>query len=50
MGLNGELARSGIKITKIYPSWADTNMLNSPSYEIKRRKKRLPLWWIHRKW
>lgn len=41
MALKGELAKSGISITNIYPFWANTNILNSPSYG-KARARRVP--------
>lgn len=41
MALYGELSKMGISVTNIYPFWADTNILNSPSYGQKRAK-RLP--------
>jgi short-subunit dehydrogenase len=37
--LSGELSKRGIKVTNIYPFWADTNILNSPSYGQKRAKR-----------
>lgn len=39
MALSGELANSGISVTNIYPFWADTNILNSPSYGSKRARR-----------
>lgn len=39
MALSGELSKSGISVTNIYPFWADTNILNSPSYGNKRAKR-----------
>lgn len=39
MALSGELPKSGISITNVYPFWADTNILNSPSYGNKRAKR-----------
>lgn len=41
MALRGELTKSGISISNIYPFWANTNILNSPSYG-KARAKRVP--------
>lgn len=41
MALHGELATSGISVTNIYPFWADTHILDSPSYG-KKRVKRVP--------
>jgi len=39
MALSGELSKRGIAVTNIYPFWADTNILNSPSYGQKRAKR-----------
>ena len=39
MALSGELAGTGVGVTNIYPFWADTNILNSPSYGSKRAKR-----------
>jgi short-subunit dehydrogenase len=39
MALSGELSKTGISVTTIYPFWADTNILNSPSYGGKRAKR-----------
>ena len=39
MALYGELSTMGISVTNIYPFWADTNILNSPSYGEKRAKR-----------
>jgi short-subunit dehydrogenase len=39
MALKGEVAKSGVSVTSIYPFWADTNILNSPSYGSKRAKR-----------
>jgi short-subunit dehydrogenase len=39
MALYGELSKMGISVTNIYPVWADTNILNSPSYGRKRAKR-----------
>lgn len=39
MALSGELSKMGISVTNIYPFWADTNILNSPSYGTKRAKR-----------
>lgn len=41
MALHGELSKMGISVTTVYPFWADTNILNSPSYG-KKRAKRVP--------
>ena len=41
MALYGEVAKMGISVTNIYPFWANTNILNSPSYG-KKRAKRVP--------
>ena len=39
MALSGEVSRLGIDVTIIYPTWADTGMLNSPIYGSKRTKR-----------
>ena len=39
MALYGELSKMGISVTNIYPFWANTNILNSPSYGNKRAKR-----------
>ncbi|MFH2066143.1 MAG: SDR family NAD(P)-dependent oxidoreductase [Pseudomonadota bacterium] len=39
MALFGELSKMGISVTNIYPFWADTNILNSPSFGRKRAKR-----------
>lgn len=39
MALYGELSELGISVTTIYPFWADTNILNSPSYGKKQIKR-----------
>jgi len=45
MALSGELSKRGIAVTNIYPFWAGTNILNSPSYG-QRRAKRVPSFMI----
>lgn len=39
MAIFGELSKMGISVTNIYPFWADTNILNSPSFGNKRAKR-----------
>ncbi len=39
MALGKELKEYGIPVTNIYPFWADTNILNSPSYGSVRAKR-----------
>lgn len=39
MAVSGELSKLGISVTNIYPFWADTNILNSPSFGSKRAKR-----------
>ncbi len=39
MALHGEVAKKGISVTNIYPFWANTNILNSPSYGQKQAKR-----------
>lgn len=43
MALSRELSGTGISVTNVYPFWADTDILNSPSYGARRTTKLWPV-------
>jgi len=39
MALHGEVSKLGIDVTIVYPTWADTDMLNSPVHGAKKTRR-----------